>query len=262
MKKTDWKYLVDVLMFLSMIGIILLGLLMAFAMKSGPMVNESEKYFLGLHRHQWGTLHLYLSLFFIGTLFLHLILEWSWIKGKSQSIFKTRWKRALLVLTVTAIIIPFIFWIFTPKYPVEYTEFGRGQGRGRILQTEEAATSSRLLTQRITQPMATTTEKPSPPPSSSSQRPQTKPSSVEEEQHNPKKVSGWLEATTAEIVITGRMTFREIERTTGVRAENILAGLDLPQNLSQDEPLGRLRRRYGFTLPQMREVITNLMEKK
>ncbi len=35
MKKTDWKYLVDVLMFLSMIRIILLGLLMDFAMKSG-----------------------------------------------------------------------------------------------------------------------------------------------------------------------------------------------------------------------------------
>ncbi|NOR15544.1 MAG: DUF4405 domain-containing protein [Candidatus Aminicenantes bacterium] len=244
MKKTDWKYLVDVLMFLSMIGIILLGLLMAFAMKSGPMVNESEKYFLGLHRHQWGTFHLYLSLFFIGTLFLHLVLEWSWIKGKSQNLFKTRWKRALLVLTMLAIIIPFIFWIFTPKYPVEYSEFGRGQGRGRILQPEEAAT-----------------DKPAPPPSASSQQLQTKPNSIEEEQHEAKKVSGWDEAATAEIVITGRMTLREVEKTSGVRAEKILIGMDLPRNLSKDEPIGRLRRRYRFTLPQMRDVIAKLMEK-
>ena len=143
-----------------------------------------------------------------------------------------------------AIIIPLIFWIFTPKYPVEYAEFGRGQGRGRILQSEEAAT-----------------DKPAPPPSASSQQLQTKPNSIEEEQHEAKKVSGWDEAATSEIVITGRMTLREVERTSGVRAERILIGMDLPRNLSKDEPIGRLRRRYGFTLPQMRDVIAKLMEK-
>lgn len=262
MKKTDWKYLVDILMFLSMIGIILLGLLMAFAMKSGPMVNESEKYFLGLHRHQWGNIHLFLSLFFIGMLALHLILEWSWIKGKSQKLFKARWKRALLILTVIAIIIPFIFWIFTPKYPVEYKEFGRSMGRGRILQPEEATDSSVLPAQRETQPRDMTADKPAPPPSSPGQQLQTKPGSVEEEQHQPKKVSGWQEATTSEIVITGRMTLREVETNTGIPAEKILSGMSLPQNLSRDEPLGRMRRLHGFTLPQMREVIANLMEKK
>ena len=262
MKKTDWKYLVDILMFLSMIGIILLGLLMAFAMESGPMVNESDKYFLGLHRHQWGTFHLYLSLFFIGTLFLHLTLEWSWIKGKSQKLFKARWKRTLLTLTVIAILIPFIFWIFTPKYPVEYSEFGRSQGRGRILQPEEAITSSHLPRQKGTQPQDTTTDRPAPPNSSRSLQLQIPAKPTEEEQHEPKKVSGWQETATSEIVITGRMTLREVQKSSGVRAENILAGLNLPQNLSLDEPLGRLRRRYGFTLPQMREVVAELMEKK
>jgi len=236
MKKTDWKYLVDILMFLSMVGIILLGLLMAYVMESGPLVNESEKYFLGLHRHQWGTFHLYLSLFFIGILFLHLILEWSWVKGKSQTLFKTRWKHALLVLTVIAILIPFIFWIFTPKYPVEYTEFGRGQGRGRIQQPEEAAASSRLPRQKEAQPQDTTTDRSVPPASTSSIQPQTPTKSTEEEQHEPKKVSGWQETATSEIVITGRMTLREVQKSSGVRAENILAGLDLPQNLSLDEP--------------------------
>ncbi len=247
MKRTDWKYLVDVFMFLSMIGIILLGLLMAFAMKSGPMVDESEKYLLGLHRHQWGDIHLYLSLFFIGMLALHLILEWSWIKGKSQRIFNNNWKRALLILTFLSIFIPFVFWAFTPKHPVGYKDFSRGQGRGRILQPEEATASSAL---------------PTLPASSGTQQPQTKPGSAEEKQHEPKKVSGWQEATTAEIVITGRMTLREVETNTGIPAENILAGMSLPQNLSRDEPLGRMRRLHGFTLPQMREVIAGLMEKK
>jgi hypothetical protein len=278
MKKTDWKYVVDVLMFISMLGIIVVGLLMAFAMASGPMVNESEKYFLGLHRHQWGTLHLYLSLFFIAMLILHLALEWSWVKGKSQKIFKTKWKQALLIMTGLSVLVLILFWIFTPKYPVEYKDFGRGQGRAKLLPRTESAVASTLQKPAESSTERDPIEKPSTPPasrpeksasrgqalrpSSRSQEPPLDKHRTETAEQEPKVVSGWQEADTSEIVITGRMTLRDVEKATGVRADQILAGMGLPRNLSKDEALGRLRRRYGFTLPQMREVIAGLMEKK
>ncbi len=88
MKQTTWKYVVDVVMFLAMVGIILIGLLLAFIIKEGPTAQAGGKYFLDLHRHQWSNIHLFLSLFFSGALVFHLILEWSWIKGKTKTQFK------------------------------------------------------------------------------------------------------------------------------------------------------------------------------
>ena len=59
MKKTDWQYLVDTLLFLCIVGIVFIGFLMGLFLPQGPAAPESAKYFLGLHRHQWGNIHLY-----------------------------------------------------------------------------------------------------------------------------------------------------------------------------------------------------------
>ena len=115
MKKSDWQYLVDTLLFICVFGIALIGILMGFFLAEGPTVRESEKYFLGLHRHQWGDIHLYLSLAFIFLVILHLILAWSWVKGKSQALFKNRWRKALSLTVLGSILLIFVFWVFTPK---------------------------------------------------------------------------------------------------------------------------------------------------
>ena len=64
MKKTDWQYLVDTLLFLCIVGIIFIGFLMGLVLPKGPTALESEKYFLRLHRHDWGNIHFYLSIAF------------------------------------------------------------------------------------------------------------------------------------------------------------------------------------------------------
>ena len=48
MKKADWKYVVDTLLFISIFSIALLGILMGIFIAHGPNVPESEKYFLEL----------------------------------------------------------------------------------------------------------------------------------------------------------------------------------------------------------------------
>ena len=62
--RTDWKYAVDTLMFLCVLGLVATGLLMAFVIPEGRVETGQSKYFLGLHRHQWGDIHLDLSLAF------------------------------------------------------------------------------------------------------------------------------------------------------------------------------------------------------
>ena len=63
-------------------------------------------------------------------------------------------------------------------------------------------------------------------------------------------------------MVTGRMTLRQVEVKTGIPAGRILAQMGLPGHLSRAEALGRLRRRYGFTLVEFRTAVEALMEKK
>jgi len=130
MKKTTWKYLVDTLLFISFIGIAFIGILMAFFLAEGPtsQARDSEKYFLGLHRHQWGDIHLYLSLAFTALVVIHLILEWNWIKGKTRKLFKKEWVPALVFIIALSLIVPLIFWAATPKHPADYDEYGNRSG--------------------------------------------------------------------------------------------------------------------------------------
>jgi len=52
MKKADWKYLVDSFLFICLLSLASIGFLMGFVLAEGPTGQETEKFFLGLHRHQ------------------------------------------------------------------------------------------------------------------------------------------------------------------------------------------------------------------
>jgi hypothetical protein len=97
MRKNDWKFIINGLMFVDICSIAVIGLIMAFVIPPGKSPDVS-KYFLGLHRHQWGDLHLYLSLALLLFLVVHLWFNWTWIQNSTRSYFGERWKKALLIL--------------------------------------------------------------------------------------------------------------------------------------------------------------------
>ena len=99
MKKSDWQYIVDALLFICTTGVAIIGLLMGLVIAKGPQSSESAKYFLGLHRHQWGNIHFYLSISFVVLVIIHLILSWSWIKGKARQLFHRGWAAGLVLTT-------------------------------------------------------------------------------------------------------------------------------------------------------------------
>ena len=247
MKKTSWKYLVDTLLFISVTGIAFIGILMAFFLAEGPtsIARESEKYFLGLHRHQWGNIHLYLSLAFIVFLVIHLILEWSWIKGKTRQLFKKAWVPILVFIVALSLIVPFIFWFATPKYPTNYDEYGKRSG-DRLGRQQKLTVGNMAvqLNKKIT--------------GSDQENPILK--NEAEHQEENKLVRGRMEEDTSGILITGQMTLNEIEELTGISAAEILKSMGLPANTSKKEALGRLRRRYGFTLQKLRDVVASLVK--
>ena len=256
--RTGWKYLVDTLMFVCILGVAGIGLMMGFAIPEGPASAGGTKFFLGIHRHQWGMIHLYLSIAFTALIVVHLVLSWSWIKGKARSLFGRAWKGALGLTLLAAILVPILFWLATPKNDPAYAEYGAGVG----LRWRQEAAAGSPPSAFESQPAVPAGETPSAalaahPEKTVEPAPATEPAAVEA----PKAVSGHSEAATAAAVITGQMTFRDVERATGVPARDIVARMDLPPDAPLDEMLGRLRRRYGFEIEQVRAVVAGLLKK-
>jgi len=219
MKKTDWKYLVDTLLFISVAAIILIGILIGLFLAHGPNVPESEKYFLGLHRHQWGNIHMYISIFFVIILILHLILCWSWIKGKARQLFEKGWGTALMFTAFISLLVIFFFWYFYPKNYAVYSTYGRGAGE-RAKQIKMLEEDYLLSEERVFQDES-------------------------------------KDFTT----ITGQMTLLDVEKVTGVAAKKIAQEIGLPSGVSLDETLGKLRKRYFFTMQDVRDAVASLMKK-
>lgn len=251
LSRTDWKYAVDTLMFLAFLGIVAVGVLMAFVVPEGRAELGRSKYFLGLHRHQWGAIHLYLSLAFAGLVAVHLVLAWSWVKGKAAGLFGRGWKAAVGLTVLAACAVPFLFWIAATKNDPAYAEFG--QGRGRQVVRVADADSPRPEPPPATAPGAPATAAPSAIPAPAKEEPA--PAAA----HEDRTVAGRMEAGTAEVVITGQMTLREIERATGVPAADIAARLGLPAGVATDTTIGRLRKSYGFEMQALRDAVAELV---
>lgn len=221
--RTDWKYIVDTLMFLCMVGIVLIGLLIGFVIPEGRLGPGQSKYFLGVHRHQWGDIHLYLSLAFTVLVVVHVVLAWSWTKGKAKGLFGKAWKVVIGLTVVAAVLVPLIFWLAAPKNDPAYAEFGEGKGE----QGRRVLDGDRHLQEPLNK--------------AASEAPAGAP---------------------AEGAITGRMTLREVEEATGVPAKDIAARLGLPVDASLDETLGHLRQTYAFEIQAVRDAVAKLLEEK
>jgi hypothetical protein len=68
---------------------------------------------------------------------------------------------------------------------------------------------------------------------------------MEIERHQPK----------SEIEIQGSMTLGDVSRQFGVDLSVLKKELDLPESVSSSERLGRLRKRYGFTMGDVKTVV-------
>jgi hypothetical protein len=319
MKKSDWQYLVDTLLFLCIAGIAFIGFLMGLFLPKGPNAQESAKYFLGLHRHQWGNIHFYLSIAFVILVIIHLVLSWKWIKNKSRQLFKKRWSTALIFTAIASVLLIFLFWALYPRYPGAYEDYGirAGErakqqqlseegypiheekifyedgnvyivitGQTTLRQAEKAigipakkiATELRLpsnvsvdetfgrlrkkyrfnllevrdvISDLLSRKTAHHKEK------KEIQEKQEK----KEKEHEQKLTRGVKAEDQSGILITGRMTLYDIDKQTGIPARKIADKLDLPSNVPLNETLGRLRKRYLFTIQDVRDAVASLMKK-
>jgi len=221
MKKSDWQYLVDSLLFICIVGIAVIGFLMGLVIPKGPAAPEKAKYFLGLHRHQWGNIHFYLSIAFLTLVIIHLIFSWKWIKGKALQLFNN------------------------PKVPGAYSGYGIRAGR----KAKEIANEKIIPKKERKQVEEGQKIK------EKGNYEEIRPGEEEE-----KLVKGRRASDQTGILITGQMTLYDIERVSGIPARKIADKLGLPAHAPLNERLGWLRKQYSFTMQEVRDVVASLMK--
>ncbi|MFW6326019.1 MAG: DUF4405 domain-containing protein [Desulfovermiculus sp.] len=86
MTKNTLKYITNALLFVDICAISVIGLLLKFVIPTGR-AQSGQKYLLGLHRHEWGDLHLYLSLLLLLLLIVHVWFNWKWIVNSTRRYF-------------------------------------------------------------------------------------------------------------------------------------------------------------------------------
>jgi len=266
-----------------------MGFLMGLVISKDPQVPERTRYFLGLQRHYWGNIHFYFSVAFVVLSLIYFILSWNWIKGKVRQLFHRSWL-AMLSLSVVVLLLAFsLFWAFSPKAPRAYEGYG-GKADSNIITDQMTLLDVEKTTGILAREIADALDLPSEISLNETlwQLRKSYPFTLQEvkdvvtkllnekelkikEEVKPKELlhiepkqrlaRGRMASVPSGILITGKMTLYDLEDITGVPARKIADELGIPSNSPIQEHLGRLRKRYSFTMQKVRDVVASLVKK-
>jgi hypothetical protein len=140
MNKANFNFVIDALMFLCMTAIAGLGFLMKYVLLPGR--ESTIKYgrrvdlsFLGLDRHDWGVIHLYLGFLLLALLVLHIVLHWNMIPGLFARLVtpsRQRWQIASVYVLLTSALLLFPFVISPEVKDVDAGQERRSGAQGEI----------------------------------------------------------------------------------------------------------------------------------
>lgn len=234
MKKSQWNFIVDALMFLCMATMTGKGLLIRYVLIPGKdrwakYGSNVELELFGWDRHEWGTIHLYVAYTLLALMVLHIVLHWNMIPAMYKKLIAGR--AARWVVGVAFLGICFLFTAFPLFVKPEVLEAGRGEGRGH---------GKGALRQGGTAP---------------AQLGQDAKSAVElaepRDEHGARPLG-----------IRGSMTVGEVSDRYGVPIDYLTSGLGIREKVTRGEKLGWLRKRYDFTMRDVEAVIEKYQKSK
>lgn len=128
MKRPAQNFVIDAISFAAFVFLAATGVIMMYILPPG---SGHATTLWGMDRHQWGDVHFWIAIGFIGLLAVHLILHWKWIvcmvKGKQkQGQPEARTRVALGLVGVFALLALAAAPILTPT---EQTQRGGAQHR-------------------------------------------------------------------------------------------------------------------------------------
>ena len=225
MNKSKYNFIIDSLMFICMTAMICLGLLIKYILLPGKerwivYGDNVDLYFLGLDRHEWGTIHLIIGFVLLGLLILHIILHWKMILALYSKLIKN--KSARIIITVGLIVVFVLLATFPFFITPDIQELERNQKHNVSLQGnfEKQQINSEHQTYDLNN------------------------GSVKKHHHSK-----------ASIEVKGYMKLCEVASKYNVPCSYLKKNLGIPQSTSDDQKLGWLRKKYDFKMSKVELII-------
>jgi len=246
------NFVIDILLFLVMIPVATIGILMKLILIPGSerwlkYGDNVELYILGMERHQWGTIHLILSLVLIGLFILHIIFHWklilNWFKKFiSNNIFRYTTLLFLFIFIVLLWIYPFIV-----KPEVEYGVQGVGEGIKRELLKKGVSQEeiNRIQTNRDIRNNST----------GKNQGQGTRSRQLITNQETDSILYPDHNELLDSLNIRGFMILSDVAEKYKIPVKYLMSKLNIPESESPDQKLGTLRRKYDIRMDDVKEII-------
>lgn len=238
-------------MFIVLMTMAGLGFMIKFVLLPGYKANEVygrniDLRFLNLDRHQWGFIHLYLSLFFLFLLLVHIILHRGMIICIFRNMFSGVKTRLVLSLSVGSVglILPLGPFFIKP----EVTQF-HGRNIGHKISDGNKESDYNGIEKYVPDKA----------------EPRTKDISESDRQANLESRDESITFADSDMEevhhdqhgrmdINGMMTLRDVAKKYNIGIEELAKPVKVPPEYA-DERLGRLKKRYGFELNELRDFV-------
>lgn len=232
--KSKLNLSIDMILLFLMMPIAGIGFLMKWVLISGiqrnPIYgNKVELEFWGLSRHEWGKIHLLLSLTFLALLILHIFFHWNMIVNIFRRMIpdKTICIVSAVLLTIVGLLM-FSFPLFVKpeivaKKTLHQNRNNNSHFESPVLKETVEGTDTAVFKTHM------------------------QAEQVSEKKHN--------QHADEESEVNGFETLQFVADKYNVSAGKIAADLKIPESMT-GERLGRLKKRYSFTMDDVRNSIS------
>lgn len=264
MNRNKINLVIDGLMFIVLAAIAGIGFLIKYVLLPGYKINEkydvnTDLLFLGLDRHQWGSIHLYLAFFMLFLLALHIILHWNSIICIFRQLIPENNSRKItgIATVITGFILALTPFVIKPevvshKRSYMHNRAPERQGNGNTETVVGAFPEVDKIIQEKAGSQISTPED-----GNDASGTETKPSPQSSDSKNHRGFHNHNE----DVFIDGTMTLSEISARYNLSVEELAGAIKIPPQYS-NERLGRLRKRFGFEMDDLRSYVAQKTSKR
>lgn len=252
MTKAKINIIIDIILLVLMTALTGIGLLIKYVLVSG--VERWAKYgknvnlsFMGLDRHQWGSIHYAIGLILAGFIVLHIVLHWKLFVNIYKRIFINKRTRLYFTIVLLFLSILFVVFPFMINPVIGDSEWENGN-HSVINHNNDKEKKTELHLEKLKKQDNNFV---------------AKEKKVQKENIEPKQVQHQHKEyhKNENIEVKGSMTLAEVSIKYNVPSDYIKQKLELPMSTSSSERLGRLKRRYNFNMGDIEKIIDNYLKK-
>ena len=244
---------IDIIMFVILMIIAGIGFMIKYVLVPGFKRNEIygkdlELYFLGLDRHQWGTIHLILGFTLLFLLLFHIILHWKIIQSIYKKIISNKTVRISLAIGFIAVTAVFGIGPLLIKPEIDVREFHHYH-RNEFTEYYEELHHDDSLKYKTMDEESDQTD------TIHFNIPAT--IKIQSEVH---REGSHKRHQFYNVEVYGSMTLNEVAKKYNIPVTGLAASVNVPIEFA-NERLGRLRRQYRFHMDDLRKYIYSKIDK-